>query len=757
MSRRTTSDRGAAAAPRPSRRVGRPVLAVWLVLTLAAALLAVGCRGQVNANAAGVAAPANLLLVTLDTVRADHVGAYGDRTAETPALDRLAAEGMRFAAASSPVPLTLPAHSSLLSGLLPPHHGLRNNGAGSFPSDRPTLATRLAAAGYRTGAFVGAFVLDHRFGLSRGFGTYDDEMERDATGGLALDAERRGDRVVDRALAWLTSVGTAPAAQGARPAPFFLWVHLYDAHAPYNPPPPYRDRHRDQPYDGEIAFADVQLGRLLEELDRRHLAGTTIVAVAADHGEALGEHGELTHGLLLYEPTLRVPLLLRGPGLKAGQVISTPVSLVDLGPTLAGLLGQPLDAHGLDGRDLSSPLRHGGEPPAADLYAETRYPALFGWSPLAALRRRGLKYIDAPTPELYDLDRDPQEAQNLAGQPTRSGAAQGLAGRLAAFEAQPASSAAPAAGSGAETRARLESLGYAGGTAAGNPQAGAATSKAARGADPKARVALFRRYEEANTDLRAGRPAAALPILAEIVAADPANPVFHGKLAQLYRERGDLIRAIPHYRQAAESAPKDAEAWYNLGITLEEAGQTAESQKALTAALTLDPSRPEVHNALGIVLLAQNNPAEAEREFRQVLALDPGDARAFNNLGNILRGTGRLAEAEEAYRKAVAIAPRYAEAWNGLGTLAVERNQPRQALTSFERALALAPAYHEVRLNRAIAYEMAGDRNAAMAAYREFLAAAGSSPQYASQRRAAAQLLARLSDREAGPQSTERR
>jgi choline-sulfatase len=757
---------GCAKRPKePARWIKRSQYAALALLLLGAFA---GCRGEAPGGRAA-SGPQNLLLVTLDTVRADHLGSYGYAGAETPSLDRLAGEGVRFAAASSPVPLTLPAHSSLLSGFLPPHHGLRNNGAGSFPADLPTLATRLAAAGYRTGAFVGSFVLDHRFGLARGFAVYDDEMERDAAGGRGLDAERRGDKVVDRALAWLQTA--SPREKPETPGqPFFLWVHLYDAHAPYTPPEPYAGRHPGKPYDGEIAFADAQVGRLLAELDRLHLAAGTVVAVAADHGEALGEHGELTHGLLLYEPTLHVPLLLRAPGLPAGKVIATPVSLVDLAPTLAGLLGKPLGepAHPgqlpgqpLDGRDLSAALRRGEEPPAGDLYAETHYPAIFGWSSLAALRHRDLKYISAPRPELYDLGRDPREGDNLAARQDRAAQPQvqipAYAERLAAFtrSARPTSQA-PALD--AESRARLESLGYAGSAAGGK----ATAATVANTADPKDRVALFRRYEEANSDLRDPRDprrsgAAALSILAEIVAADPGNPVFRGKLAQVYRERGDLARAIPLYRQAAASAPGDSEAWYNLGVTLEEAGQAAEAARVLARALTLDPARPEEHNSLGIALLAQGQTAAAEREFQQAITLDPGDARAYNNLGNVRRATGRPDAALEAYRQATTLAPRYAEAWNGLGTVEVDRNRPADALADFDRALTLAPGYHEVRLNRAIAYEMAGDTRAARAAYREFLAAAGKDPQYETQRRAAEQLLARLSDREAGSTPAERR
>ncbi len=718
--------------------------ATLLALSMAALPLA-GCGGR------GEIRDPNLVLVTLDTVRADHLGCYGDRAAVTPSLDRLAAEGVRFAQASSPVPLTLPSHASLLSGLLPPHHGLRNNGAGALPEGTATLATVLAGGGYRTGAFVGAFVLDRRFGLTRGFEVYDDEVPRDPRAGISLEAERPGREVLDRALAWLGRED---------PRPFFLWIHLYDAHAPYRPPPAWAVRHPGRPYAGEISEVDEQVGRVLAELDRRGLAKRTVIAVAADHGEGLGEHGELTHGLLLYEPTLHVPLLLAAPGRLRPRVVETPVSLVDLAPTLAGLLGKALPAPAtgsLDGRDLSGVLLAGGEPAAADVYAETRYPAIFGWSPLAALRRRDLKYIAAPRPELYDLRRDPREAADLMAR-SPAAAAQGFAARLAEIEAGAFAAPRPAAPD-AETRARLASLGY----VAGEAPPPAADGPPRSSPDPKAMVALFQRFERANTGLQEGGRNVrdvrdrALGELAALVAADPANPVFRGKLAQAWRDRGDMERAVPLYRQAAAAAPEDPEAWYNLAAALQEAGQLAEARQAIGRALRLDASRPEAHNTLGIVEMGEGRMEEARREFEIAAGLDERNAHARNNLGNVLRALGRPDEAERAYRKSAELAPRYAEPLNGLGTLEVERDRPGAALSYFERALRLAPAYHEVRLNRAIAHDLAGDADAAVNAYRDFLAATEEDPRFAEQRRAARQLLARLTSHAAGRAAVERR
>ncbi|HVR11076.1 MAG TPA: sulfatase-like hydrolase/transferase [Thermoanaerobaculia bacterium] len=751
--------------------------------------------GDAGGAAAGDPAggPRNLLLVTLDTVRADHLGCYGDALAETPALDRLASEGIRFAHAASPVPLTLPSHTSILTGLLPLHHGVRNNGAAGLPAGTATLATTLAGAGYRTGAFVAAFVLDHRFGLQPGFAVYDDEVNRDPNAGWVLEAERPGNVVVDRALAWL-------GRDDARP--FFLWVHLYDAHAPYNAPSPQRERHPGRPYDGAVAFDDAQLGRLLAELDRRGWRERTVVAVTADHGESLGEHGEATHGLLLYEPDLAVPLLLRAPGL-APRAVATPVSLVDLAPTLAGLLRLPW-TRPADGRDLSAALTARREPPPIDLYAETRYPEVFGWSPLAALRRRDLKYISGgggAWPELYDLTRDPHEAVNLAGTagtaapaaarghaasaaaagPAAGPAAgfdaatalRGFATRLAEIEAttvrrRPGAAGVPRGATpappDAETRARLASLGYvasspatgAAGTsaavAAGATAAAPAAGAAPRGPDSRRQVELFQRFERAHDEQLAGKADAALADLEAVVAADPPNAVFRAKLAQALRERGRLDRAIPLYRRAAADAAGDPEAWYNLASALQEAGQLGEARAAIERALRLDPGRAEAHNTLGIVLLGEQRPQDARREFAAATAADPRNAHAWNNLGNVLRGLGRLGEAEQAYRRALAVAPNYPEAWNGLGTLAVERDQPAAAVPFFDRALALAPGYQEVRLNRAIALQMAGDRAAAADAYRDYLRATDSEPrQFAEQRQAARHFLEQLSTAAAPP------
>ena len=649
--------------------------------------------------------PLNVLFITLDTFRADRLGA------NTPAIARLAREGVRFDAASSSVPLTLPAHASLMSGLLPLHHGLRNNGIGTFPATRETLAALFSRRGYRTGAFVGSFILDHRFGLDRGFDRYDDEIVRNVsdTSGT-FDAERRGSEVVDRALSWLQQ-------NDARP--FFAWVHLYDAHAPYAPPSPY-----PQTYDGEIAYVDAQVGRLLAAVDRAN----TIIVIAGDHGESLGEHGELTHGLLLYEPTLHVPLIVRAPSL-ASRVVRTPVSTIDLAPTVASLAGVPF-AKPVDGRDLAPDLRAGTEPQAQPVYAETQYPATFGWSELSALRLAGTKLIAAPSPELYDLARDPGETVNRLTIDRR--AYHDLAARLDNIRATATASAPTAVDE--ETRAKLASLGY-----VAPARSGGGTKR-----DPKTVAPLFRKFEEATATINAGHARDAVPTLEQLIRDDPSNHIFRETLARAFRQAGDSARAVALYREAVALAPNDADAWYNLAAALQESGNASEGAIALAEAAKRDPGRPEIHNIRGAALAGAGDLAGAEKEFRATIAADPRNARAYNNLGNALRAMGQDAEAAQAYRKAIEIAPRYADPLNGMGVLLVAGGRAQEAISYFDAALQLAPDFYEAQLNRAIAFQVAGNDAAAIGELRRLLARLPAAREYDAHRTSARTLLQRL-------------
>jgi arylsulfatase A-like enzyme/Flp pilus assembly protein TadD len=678
------------------------VLRRGIALVLAVAFVSTTCRKEPPR-------PLNVLVITLDTFRADRIGSG------TPALARLAGEGIRFGDADSPVPLTLPAHASLLSGLLPLHHGLRNNGIGAFPANRDTLATIFNRAGYRTGAFVGSFILDHRFGLDRGFDRYDDEIARggnDSSG--TFDAERRGGEVVDRALTWLRQ-------SDARP--FFAWVHLYDAHAPYSPPSPY-----PQTYDGEVAYVDAQVARLLAAVDRDR----TIIVVVGDHGEALGAHGELTHGLLLYEPTLHVPMIVSVPALPP-RLVRTAVSTIDVAPTVASLAGLAFEKT-VDGRDLAGDLRAGREPQPVAVYAETQYPATFGWSELASLRKSATKLIAAPSPELYDLNRDPGEMVNVLT--TERRAYRDLATTLDKLRATGVAST-PATVD-AETRAKLASLGYV--------APSGSTSGTKR--DPKTVMHLFRTFEEATAMINAGRARDAVAPLEQIVRDDPSDHVFRETLARALRQGGDSRRAIALYREAVALAPNDPDAWYNLAAALQESGENGNAREAafaLVEAARRDPGRPEIHNIRGAALAEHGDLAAAENEFRATIAGDPRNGRAYNNLGNVLRAMRRDAEAADAYRKAIEMAPRYADPLNGFGALLVAGGRAREAIPYFDSALQIAPDYYEAQLNRAIALQITGDGAAAATELQRLLARLPLSRAYDSQRVAARTLLSKLS------------
>lgn len=629
----------------------------------------------------------NVVLITLDTFRADR--------ATTPNITRFASSAVRFENAQTPVPLTLPAHASILSGLLPLHHGLRNNGAGTFPNDRETLATALSKNGYRTGAFIGAFVLDHRFGLDRGFDTYDDEIPRDANADASLEAARRADAVVDRAIAWLDASSEQPS---------FAWVHLWDAHAPYTPPAPH-----PQTYDGEVAYVDQQLGRLLDAIDAKN----TIVIIAGDHGEGLGEHGESTHGLLLYQSTLHVPMLIAAPEVKP-RVVLEPVGTVDIAPTVAALLNIEF-AKG-DGRNV---LAESLAP--ADLYAETQYPLTFGWSDLYSLRNGSTKVIGTPSPELYKLDRDPREATNVISEERR--AARDLFTRLSAIRQ---TAIVPAAiRIDEETQRKLESLGY----VSPQPVQGNLAKP-----HPREMVALFTEFENKRNDV---------PTLEALVRRDPYNPVFRSTLARLQRESGQNESAVDLLRGTVALNPADADAWYNLGVALTEAREIDEALIALNESARIDPLRAATQNAIGLIAIQRGDAGAAEMAFRRATDLDARDARSWNNLGNAQRALGKMNDAASAYRKAIELSPNYADPHNGLGTLLVQAKRAGEAVQSFETAVRLQPDLHEAQLNLGIALHESGKLAEAAAQYERVLRSGAPEEQKA----AARTLLATLRSR----------
>jgi choline-sulfatase len=561
-------------------------------------------------------APArNLILFTIDTLRADRVGAYGYPSARTRTMDALAREGVLFSRAFAAAPITLTSHGSILTGRYPPGHGARHNGIRLNP-DVPTMAEALARSGFATAAFVGAFPLDRRFGLNRGFGTYGDRMPRGAGGQLAN--ERAGREVADEAIAWLGQ---------HRSSRFFLWVHFFEPHAPYG------DARDGRPvavrYDEEIAEADRQIGRLLDTLS--DLRSTTLLAVTADHGEAFGEHGEISHSIFVYDTTLRVPLILAGPSLPAKKV-DAPVSHVDLAPTMMRLLGvSPLDA---DGTDLT-PAIEGGSIPSRDLYAESFAPLLdFGWSPLRTVRADGWKFIEAPRPELYAVGDDGAEAQDRAS--AESSRLASMRERLQRF-GPPAELPAILPGLDRDARARLQALGYASGS----------RMPSASRADPKDRRELAAQLSRVISGELHGPALEAA--LRDILSRDPGNPQAHLRLGYVLLESSRCAEANPHFERAIASRLPTADAHLGLASCQAQTRRVDDAIATLRGADRLEPDNPVVIANLGVMLSDSGRPAEGLPHLQRARALDP----AFNQARFYLAvALARLGRRDEAAREA---------------------------------------------------------------------------------------------------------
>jgi arylsulfatase A-like enzyme/Tfp pilus assembly protein PilF len=519
-----------------------------------------------------VARPQHLLLVTVDTLRADRVGSYGYARAKTPAMDALARAGVRFDRAFAPAPITLTSHATLLTGLNPPGHGARHNGM-PVRDGVATLATALADAGFTTAAFVSAFPLDRRFGLARGFAVYDDRLPRQDDGRPA--DERAGASTVDAARAWLDE---------HRVAPFFLWVHLFEPHAPYGDSAhgPLARSAQDR-YDDEVAEADRQIARLLDGLGAARRS--TLVVVAADHGEAFGEHGEVAHSIFVYDTTLRVPLIMSGPGVPdRSLVVNDAVGLVDVAPTLLALLGRPAITG--DGVDLRGSFE-GKAVGARVLYAESFAPLVdFGWSPLRVARAGRWKYIAAPRPELYDLDRDAAELRDVLADHRDVAAA--LAPRV---EAVSAASLGPAVQTDRHVAARLESLGYV-----------SARTRAANDAarpDPKDRKAIASRI----AGITAGEvpPDQLVPALEQLLRDDPGNPFAQLRLGAALADRGACEPAERHLRAAIRAGTPTADPFLSLAYCYRQRGATADAERALESAERAEPGSPVVAANRGLI------------------------------------------------------------------------------------------------------------------------------------------------------------
>jgi choline-sulfatase len=625
----------------------------------------------------------NILLITLDTLRADYLGCYGKDDIETPNLDALAERGTRFANAVVQVPLTTPSHASILTGRYPQGHGIRDVGGFVMEESVPTLAELVKPQGFQTAAFLAASVLHHRFGLNRGFDVYNDEMtsDPDVEKLPGVVAEVRGDVITARAIEWLENRD--------RTRRFFLWVHYYDPHFPYDPPSDYRSRYSDDPYAGEVAFVDAQVGILLDRIREEGLEGSTLVMVISDHGESLGEHGEETHGVFLYDSTMKVPLMVAGPGVRSNVVEEQLVRSIDLVPTALEFVGLPAPEE-LDGVSLR-PLLEDGLPVRINYsYMETFYPQTqMRWSELFGARTVRWKYVLAPSPELYDLQADPAEETNLIEDyPAEADRLQreiwrinGPPGADREIAYRPLDDS---------TMRELQSLGYV--------SAGSARKIVAdlSGPDPKEKVPILQGLDRATDLMNEGDFAAAVPVLRSLVRQDPTNPLIY----------------------------------QNLGLCLQEVGNFREALSVYESAVQNGADTDRTYAEIGEIRIRLVGPEAGIDALRRSAEINPRNLDNLSNLANAYLETGQLDEAESAVHAIFAQNENHAVGHNLEGLIHIQRRQLQRARRSFERAVEINPDLVEPYMNLGILAQMAGDDPTAIRYFNAFLERARD-PQYA--------------------------
>lgn len=654
----------------------------------------------------------NVLLVTLDTTRADHLGAYGYAAAETPNIDALAHRGVLFAEATSPAPLTLPAHASIMTGTYPTYHGIRVNGNTALGQGQTTIAETLRERGYATGAWVAAFVLDGRWGMNQGFEVYDDRFDLGKYKHLDLGTvQRPANEVVDAALAWLDR---------HEKDPFFAWVHLYDPHTPYEPPEPFRSRHGPRGlaglYDGEIAFADQQLGRCLSWLQEHGLEDRTVVVVMGDHGEALGNHGEASHGYFVYDDTLHVPLIVATPFASLrGVRVAAQVSSVDVLPTLFELLGIPIPklAHG---RSLVPMMLEPRRDWATWAYGESMTPNIqFGWSSLHTLRSSRYKLIKAPRPELYDLAADPGEATNVIAR--NPAVAEEMRQRLDRLMAETGKGAPEpeTADLDKETRDRLAALGYVGGPVASRTDATQPL------ADPKDKLPVFAAVQQAGELILEEKYDAAAQTLESALREEPRMPQALLMLGGAYSELGRNREAREQFDRVLKEDPKSVQALVGVASLLMKEGRTDDVVTLCKRTLSIDERNTQAHVLLGEVYTRRKDPGQALVHFEKAVEIQPKLTQNRLNLAAALIEVEQYDRAESLLKQIVAEYPRFPLAQFNLGLVYEARQKPQEARVAYAAEVADYPRHFKARFNLGKVLWALGDRQGSMDEMREVI------------------------------------
>lgn len=644
----------------------------------------------------------NCLIITIDTLRADRLSSFGATSVSTPGIDRMAAEGIRFIRCFAHTTTTLPSHANIFLGVLPPYHGVHDNANFVVPEGLPTMAEVFQQSGYETAAVVGAYPLDRRFGLNRGFSLYDDDYGTQDFS-RPVFVERPASEVVDRALGWLKTAS----------APWFLWVHVFDPRYPYLPPEPFRSDFLGNPYDGEVAYVDRELDRLFSFLRQNNLLEMTVIILTSDHGESLGEHGEKTHGYLAYNSTLHVPLIIRTPGFKGGRSESAVVSHVDIFPTVCELVGLKTPP-GLQGRSLLPALK-GKKLSARPVYFESLYPYYSrGWAPIVGYIDYPLKFIDSPVPELYHLEKDFKELDNLA--PGRDlKLERQLLSSLSRAAARPEAAAARVSPS-KESLDRLRSLGYLGGAAT-----------VGRDFKPSDDVKNFMPYENRAEEAMSlfhqkGRVQEAVSLLQANLREKEDHDLSYSYLSSLFLETGRPEEALGILKRGLEKLPGNYTIFLAYISTLLQMGRYEEVIGSADLAGTFPQAQndPEIWNSLGAAFVGLGKYEEALQFLEKALAIDQDFPAALSNRGFALLMKARLEQnretltrAMDSFKEAITRNQAYAPAYNGLGAAYKTAGNTEAAITCWLQALQFDPGLDQVLYNLGFAYLEKGDKGRA--------------------------------------------
>lgn len=640
-----------------------------ILCALLAAATAIGGEGRPEKTSRQ-----DVFLITIDTLRSDHVHCYGYKRIQTPAIDELARQGIRFAQAFTPSPITNTSHTSILTGLLPSSHGVSDFGV-PLTANHSTLAQILSKEGYGTAAFIGSVILDSRQlapGLDRGFQFYDNFPEETETKSRWGRLERRGMDVVERAENWLSSHDATPR---------FVWVHLYDPHDPYEPPPPYSDIYKDRLYDGEIAYADSALGQFIAYLKERNWYEEALVVVVGDHGEGLGEHGEDTHGIFLYDSTTHVPLILKLPKeQQAGKVTEEQVRTTDIVPTILELLGIPAPAS-LDGSSLK-PAFLETRAPSRTVFGETDYPLRFGWAPLRSVRSDGFKFIEAPRPELYDLSSDPGELHN--GYLPWDAEVQKLRKMLAESRGAPPHSGKPSASAVApNTIAELRALGYLG---PADAHSSTDVPEPSLLPDPKDRIEEQNLLHVAMMASEDGLTVEARAALQKVLRLDNRSETALLQLGRVEMESKNYTDAARYLQRASELRPNDAGVAFEYGRALDLSNDLPGARHALQESLKLNSEQPAARILLGQVFLKSNDPKAAEDEFATALLLQPASVEGQIGLAKALLRQKKFGDAADLLEDSVRSSGNNADLFELLAQAYTGLGRPRPARAAKDKA-----------------------------------------------------------------------